>query len=148
MKCDRHGSLYLPLFLCSLLRAGVDLRSIIAFFKMLGARAVLAVLLIAGAASAFTTPSPTPDPCAWQSVSENTGWDFGDRDGDGKADYFRWAAPELIQLKLRATGASFTHFPRDALRRAVGPALGVAYFVCQAQVYIGIIRAIWAHHRP
>ena len=82
---------------------------------------------------ASTTPSPTPDPCAWASVSTNTGWDFGDRDGDGRADYFRWQVEQLLEVRMHASGATTAQFPRLAFEHALASALGMVYFVCSVR---------------
>ena len=77
-----------------------------------------------------STPSPTPNPCQWASLSRNDGWDFGDSNNDGKADYFRWAISDMVEVRLRFARTRQLGFDRSSFRAAFGPAAGVVPFVC------------------
>ena len=77
-----------------------------------------------------STPSPTPNPCQWASLSRNDGWDFGDSNNDGKADYFRWAIADMVEVRLRFARTRQLGFDRSSFRAAFGPAAGVVPFVC------------------
>ena len=99
---------------------------LLVFLGLIGAEAAPPLLHSAR----VPTPSPTPDPCQWDALVHNNGWNFGDVGGDSKTDYFRWSIADMVEVNMHVADMRQLNFDRASFQLAFGPAAGIVSFVC------------------